>query len=104
MLSYNYNLSPETIRDLLRQGADDIEDLGYDIETGYGKVNAYNTLMLTPPVTDGDINLDGETNISDILLLLEYILAGDYHISGDMNGDGTININDIMLIIQIILN
>ena len=103
MLSYNPNLSPETIRDLLRQGADDIDDLGYDIETGYGKVNAYNTLMLTPPVTDGDINLDGETNISDILLLLEYILAGDYHLSGDMNGDGTININDIMLIIQIIL-
>jgi len=104
MLSYNSNLSPETIREFLRQGADDIADEGYDIETGYGKVNAYNTLMLIPLAATGDLNLDGEINISDILILLDYILIGDYHMSGDMNSDGINNINDIMLLIQIILN
>ena len=104
MLSYNSNLTPDTVRELLRQGADDIEDEGYDIETGYGKVNAYNTLMLIPDPASGDLNLDGEINISDILILLDNILMGNYNMSGDMNSDGIININDIMLIIQIVLN
>ena len=104
MLSHNSNLSPETIREFLRQGADDIADEGYDIETGYGKVNAYNTLMLVPLLATGDLNLDGEINISDILILLDYILIGNYNMSGDMNSDGINNINDIMLLIQIILD
>ncbi len=104
MLSYNSNLSPETVRELLRQGAEDIEDEGYDLETGYGKVNAYNTLMLVPESASGDLNLDGEINVSDILILLDYILIGNYNMSGDMNSDGINNINDIMLLIQIILN
>jgi len=104
MLSHNSNLSPETIREFLRQGTDDIADEGYDIETGYGKVNAYNTLMLVPLLATGDLNLDGEINISDILILLDYILIGDYNMSGDMNSDGINNINDIMLLIQIILD
>ena len=104
MLSYNPNLNPGTVRELLRQGADDIEDEGYDIETGYGKVNAYNTLMLVPVPATGDVNLDGQINISDILILLDYILLGNYNMSGDMNSDGIININDILLLIQIILN
>lgn len=104
MLSHNNSLSPETIRELLKQGSDDIGDEGYDIETGYGKVNAYNTLMLIPLPSNGDLNLDGEINISDILILLDYILLGNYNMSGDMNADGSNNINDIMLLIQIILN
>ena len=104
MLSLNPNLTPETIRDIIRESSDDIFDEGYDIETGYGKVNAYQALMLIPSSGDGDLNLDGEVNISDILLLLDEILAGNYNMIGDMNGDGITNINDIMLMIQIILN
>lgn len=104
MLSYNSNLSPQTVRDLLEAGCDDIADLGYDIETGYGRVNAYNTLMLIPSPANGDLNLDGEINISDIIILLDDILLGNYNMSGDMNSDGIININDVILLIQIILN
>ena len=92
------------IRDIIRESADDIFNEGYDIETGYGKVNAYQALMLMPNAGDGDLNLDGEVNISDILLLLDDILADNYNPAGDINGDGITNINDIMLMIQIILN
>ena len=60
--------------------------------------------MLIPSTPTGDLNLDGEINISDILILLESILIGEYNMSGDMNGNGINNISDIMLIIQIILN
>ena len=104
MLSYDENLNPQLIRDLLAEGADDIGQEGYDIETGHGRVNAYNSLMLIPSTVIGDLNLDGEINISDILILLESILSGDYNMSGDMNGNGSNNISDIMLLIQIILN
>ena len=104
MLSYSSNLNPELVRDILRQSANDILDEGYDIESGYGRVNAYQALMLTPLSGDGDLNLDGEVNISDILLLLDEILTGSYNPLGDLNGDGVTNINDIMLMIQIILN
>jgi len=104
MLSLNPNLTPEVIRNIIRESADDIFNEGYDIETGYGKVNAYQALILTPYAGDGDLNLDGEVNISDILLLLDDILADNYNAAGDINGDGITNINDIMLMIQIILN
>ena len=104
MLSLNPNLTPQTVRDILRESADDIFNQGYDIETGYGKVNAYQALMLMPNAGDGDLNLDGEVNISDILLLLDEILANNYNGAGDINGDGITNINDIMLMVQIILN
>ena len=104
MLSLNPNLTPGTIRNIIRESADDIFEEGYDIETGYGHVNAYQALMLVPSSGDGDLNLDGEVDISDILLLLNEILAENYNMAGDMNGDGITNINDIMLMIQIILN
>ena len=104
MLSLNPNLTPEMIRDIIRESADDIFDEGYDIETGYGRVNAYQALMLVPSTGSGDLNLDGEVNVTDILLLLDDILSNNYNAEGDLNGDGITNINDIMLIIQIILN
>ena len=103
MLSINPYLTPDTIREILRQGADDIGEPGYDIETGYGKVNAYESILLVPGSLSGDINLDGSINISDIIALVDYILYGDYIDFGDINGDGINNINDIVILIEIIL-
>ena len=103
MLSKNPYLNPETVREMLRQSADDIGDPGYDIETGYGKVNAYESILLVPSPVSGDINLDGTVNISDVVILVDEILFGSYITSGDINADGINNINDIMLLIQIIL-
>ena len=54
----------------------------------------------------GDINFDGQINITDIVLLVNIILSesGDYDISADLNQDGFINIVDIVLLVDIILN
>ena len=103
MLSKNPYLNPYTIREILRQGADDIAEQGYDIETGYGKVNAYESLLLVPNAVSGDLNTDGSVDVNDVVLLMDEILLGDYNASGDINSDGINNINDIMLLIQIIL-
>ena len=55
----------------------------------------------------GDINGDGKRNVSDIMLIVNYILgnAGDDFntVLGDLNDDGTVNVSDIMVLVNIIL-
>ena len=56
----------------------------------------------------GDVNHDGEINVSDANMVIDYIMRGAMTRGalsvGDVNGDGEININDINMIINIILN
>ena len=55
-----------------------------------------------PPVP-GDVNGDGEVNISDVSDIIDLILSGKVTDSGDVNGDGEINITDINFVIDMIL-
>ena len=56
----------------------------------------------------GDVNNDGEVNISDITKLIDILLDGTIDESllqrADVNNDGEVNISDISKIIDIILN
>ena len=51
----------------------------------------------------GDVNNDGEVNISDINAVIDIILRDNSDPSGDVNRDGEVNISDINLIIDILL-
>ena len=51
----------------------------------------------------GDVNGDGEVNISDINAVIDMILGGRVDPSGDVNGDGEVNISDVSDIIDILL-
>ncbi len=55
----------------------------------------------------GDVNLDGSVNISDITLLIDYIILGevpqDMFVYADVNGDGSVNVSDITAVIDIII-
>ena len=51
----------------------------------------------------GDINGDGNVNIQDIVLTVNYAMNSDYNASCDLNSDGDVNILDIVLIANIIL-
>ena len=55
------------------------------------------------PGVPGDVNGDGEVNISDISSIIDLILSGRVTDMGDVNGDGEINISDINAVIDIIL-
>lgn len=57
------------------------------------------------PQLPGDVNGDGNVNISDINYIIDFILSpkSDFA-SVDVNGDGNVNISDINAVIALILN
>ena len=51
----------------------------------------------------GDANGDGVLNVSDVVLIVQTILSGEYDYYSDYNQDGVINITDIIGVISAIL-
>ena len=51
----------------------------------------------------GDVNGDGEVNISDVNAAIDMILSGMTSTAGDVNSDGEVNISDVNALIDIIL-
>ena len=51
----------------------------------------------------GDVNNDGEVNISDINAVIDVILGGRDDPSRDVNGDGEVNISDVSAIVDLLL-
>ena len=56
-----------------------------------------------PDPIPGDVNGDGEVNISDVSDIIDIILRGNITPGADVNGDGEVNISDINAVIDIIL-
>ena len=52
----------------------------------------------------GDVNQDSSINVSDIVLLVEWILNQNNNPLGDVNEDGSMNVSDIVLLVEWILN
>jgi len=53
----------------------------------------------------GDLNIDSNLNVLDIVSIVDIILIGDeYNIIADLNYDGNINVIDVVLLVEIILN
>ena len=61
------------------------------------------SLAFSASAATGDVNSDGEVNISDVNALIDMILSEDSYAAGDVNGDGEINISDVNALIDIIL-
>jgi len=88
-------------------GDDGMFEVTYDGEVvwehqseGVVRAQKYGLDYLTPSV---DINNDGEVNILDIVILVNYILNDLYITEGDVNQDGVLNILDIVIFITYIL-
>ena len=60
-------------------------------------------------ILGGDVNLDGNINVTDIVVLLNHILGlniipeGNQLLEADMNGDGLINVVDIIQVVHKII-
>ena len=62
------------------------------------------TVSLNAGALTGDVNSDGEVNISDVNTLIDMILGDTVDETGDVNNDGEVNISDVNVLIEIILN
>ena len=56
-----------------------------------------------PTTRPGDVNVDGEVNISDVNAIVDIILSAEFLKAGDVNGDGEVNVSDVNAVIDIIL-
>ena len=52
----------------------------------------------------GDLNDDGEVDVTDVVELIDMVLAGIYDPAGDINGDGEVDVTDVVELIDMVLN
>ena len=61
----------------------------------------------TVTIKPGDVNEDGEVNVNDVTVLINYILGKNPETfnaeAANLNGDGGINVNDVTMLINLIL-
>lgn len=55
-------------------------------------------------MSDGDINLDNQINVIDIIYIINFILENEYQSYADLNADSSLDILDVILLVEIILN
>ena len=70
--------------------------------------NATHTIEFTLTVISnnmiGDVDQNGSVNVSDIVMLVDWILNDNLNISGDVDQNGSVNVSDIVLLVNLILN
>ena len=111
-LQANPRLTVADVREVLRQSSlrDSYVRSGYSERWGAGKLDAYAGLRYVLHIEEknGDVNGDGEVNISDINLIISIILGEEVNPSitrrADVNNDEEVNISDINMVIDAILN
>lgn len=104
LLGFNPSLTPGQLTDILTATVDDLGPGGFDIEYGYGRINAYAALAAASPYPMGDLNCDGAVNFFDIdaFLVALFDLAaypttyvGCDISRGDFDLDAAVNFFDI---------
>ncbi len=75
-----------------------------------GAVTAYADVLGTVnprQIQPGDVNMDGNVNISDVTALIDYLLGASVEpfnqVAADVNQDGAINISDVTRLIDFLL-
>jgi subtilisin family serine protease len=103
VLSANPYLSADEVQTILQNNADDVSPAGWDVETGYGRVNANRAVQgaLAAFVRDtagvfrpsnGALYLKNSNNTGFADVAINYGLPGDYPVVGDWDGNGTATI------------
>ena len=90
--SESNNISAYDVRLLMQQSTDDIGGVGYDVQTGYGKVNAYNSLfnLLYNPdafvdIQSIDVEIVPETSMQEVFVIAN---LGESDLEFNIDADG----------------
>ncbi len=51
----------------------------------------------------GDLNEDGEIDVTDVVELIDMVLAGTFVAEADINGDGEVDVTDVVELIDMVL-
>ena len=110
-LQANPELSVADVRDVLRHSSykDYYVMSSNSARWGYGKLDIQAGMKYVLGIEDknGDVNLDGEVNVSDINAVIDIILGGktdqDTRRRADVNNDGEISVSDVNMILDLIL-
>ena len=70
--------------------------------------NSALTVTKGEPYTFGDVNCDGYVNVTDVTVLISYLMGGNPQPinldAADVNNDGDTNVTDVTLLIGIVIN
>lgn len=76
--------------------------------TTYGEEYHFTTPASNIEITHGDADGDGQVNVTDVMIIVEYILNRPNDkfnfVNADLDGNGTIDVNDVMYVVNIILH
>ena len=57
-----------------------------------------------PAAIEGDLNGDNEVDVTDVVELIDMVLAGIYDAAGDINGDNEVDVTDVVELIDMVLS
>jgi subtilisin family serine protease len=98
--SANLSLTNDEVRAIIESAADDLGPAGWDQSFGHGRINAYAAVSAAmEPAIDGDVDNDGDVDISDLSALLAAYgtCSGDpdYNANADFDNSGCVDIVDL---------
>ncbi|MCB9846047.1 MAG: S8 family serine peptidase [Phycisphaeraceae bacterium] len=99
ILSVNPNLTPDEVRQILRDTATDVGAGGFDNFFGYGRVHAGDAVAAALPQCPADIDGDGDADGDDFFGYLDLFAAGDDN--ADLDGDGDRDADDFFMYLDL---
>ncbi len=91
--------TPAEVRGLIRLGADDLGEPGFDELFGYGRINAGQTVAIASDLAAcrSDVTFDGTVGMADVLTILGAWGTDDW--LPDIDGDATVGFGDLLSVL-----
>jgi subtilisin family serine protease len=104
MRSIDPTLDTETVRSYLKDTAVDVGTAGFDPQTGWGRIDAYEALLLAQEniAVHGDVTGDGAVDVDDIIAVIFAWGAcpEEGPCPADVNDSGVVDVDDLLAVMM----